>query len=347
LNILKIVAFASIGIVLFWLVYRDQDVDTIVAALKKADFKWILISLFFGLLSHISRAYRWRLLIEPMGYKPKRSNLFLAILIMYLTNYAIPRSGEVIRCGLVNRYEKIPFSKVLGTVFTERIFDFVALIIFLVLLFLTQFSVVSEFFKNNFSQNPDASTKMQNIVVFMVVAAIAGILGLVLLFIFRKKLKTTKLYIKLEEIIKNFLSGLKSIWYMERKWNFMFQTIFMWVMYFLMLYACFFSFEFTRHLSPLAALSVVVLASFGMVIPSPGGMGAWHFLAIQTLVIYGVTPNPDGNAFAIAAHESQTIFLVIAGLISFILLPIVNSKYKVDEKEEEKVEEKVDVSTIL
>jgi len=333
LNILKIVAFASIGIFLFWLVYKDQDMDTIIAALKKADFKWIAISLIFGVFAHIFRALRWGLLIEPLGYKPKKSNLLLAILIMYLTNFAIPRSGEFIRCGVINRYEKVPFSKLFGTVFVERAFDFLGLLFLLLVLFVAQFSVVSEFFVNNFSQT-DATGKMQKLTIIMIIASIIGIASLVLIYIFRKKLKTTKLYIKLEEIIKNFFLGIKSIWDMEKKWAFIFQTIIIWIMYFLMTYFCFFSFDFTENLSPFAALAVVVLAAFGMVIPSPGGMGAWHFLAIQTLVIYGVTPNPDGNAFAIASHESQTIFLVIVGVIAFILLPILNSKYIVEEKEE-------------
>ncbi len=324
IKILKIVAFASVGIILFWLVYRNQDKETIIQALKTADYKWILISLIFGFFALISRTLRWSMLLEPMGYKPRKINLFFSIMIMYLVNYAIPRSGEVVRCGLIDRYEKIPFSKLLGTVFTERIIDFLVLIILFFVLLLTQFPVVSEFIQNNITQNQDMSSKMQGLYMLLIISAVAGLLMLALLYIFRNKLKTLKIYKKIEELIKNFIIGIKSVWMLEKKWSYILQTILMWGAYYMMLYLCFFSFEFTSHLSPMVALAVVILASFGMVVPAPGGMGAWHFLAIQTLVIYGIKANPDGNAFAIVAHESQAIFMILFGLISFILMPIVN-----------------------
>lgn len=326
INILKIVAFFSVGIFLFWLVYRNQDIESILNALKSADLKWIIFSLFLGILSHISRSVRWSLLIEPLGYKPRKINLILSVFIMYLTNFAIPRSGEVVRCGIVSRYEKIPFSKLLGTVISERVVDIIIMLILALVVLITQSHVLIDFVNNNpsyklfFTENSD-----KYILIFSLLIA-SMILFVFLFIIFRKKIRNSKIYKKFEEILNNFKSGLISIIKMKNKWAFIAHSLFIWLMYFLMLYVCFKSFDFTQHLSMLAALAVFIMATIGIVIPSPGGIGTWHFLAIETLFVYGIQKNPDGNAFAIAAHESSMIGILIVGLICLILLPIINNK---------------------
>ncbi len=324
LNILKIVAFILIGVVLFWLVYRKQDFGTIKTAVLGAKFQWLFLSMILGLSSHYSRAVRWNLLLQPLGYKARKKTLFFGVMIMYLTNYAIPRSGEIARCGVVNRYEKIPFSSVLGTVFTERIIDMIMLLLLFIIVVITQFSVLTDFLQNN----PDAQANIQKLTgsawIIGVVIALFVVFSL-LIYVFRKKIRETKLYKKFQKLIEDFVAGIKSVLTLEKKWQFIGHTLYIWAMYFVMIYVVFFAFDFTSHLSPIAGLTIFVLSSFGIVIPSPGGIGTWHFIAIETLFVYGVS-KADGRAFAFAAHESQMLMLIIVGLIALIATSFVKVK---------------------
>lgn len=326
LNILKILGFISIGVFLFWIVYRKQDINEIKNALLQADLKWVILSIFFGLLSHLSRAIRWKILIKPLGYSPKIKNLFFSVMVMYLTNHAIPRSGEIVRCGIVDRYEKIPFTKLLGTVIAERVVDIIMLAILTLIVFFTQYSVILDFVNNN-PQIIKNISKIFNSTPLIVGIALLGISFLAVLFVFRKKIQKTKLYKKIEETIKSFIVGFRTIILLkENKIAFILHTIFIWAMYFIMIYTVFMCFEDTRNLSIMTGLTIFVLTAYGIVVPSPGGIGTWHFIAIETLFIYGIPKDPTGNTFAIVAHESQMIMLVIVGLISLILLPILNNK---------------------
>ncbi len=326
LNILKILIFVSIGVFLFWLVYRKQDIGEIKEALLQADLKWVILSLFFGLLSHLSRAIRWKILIKPLGYNPKIKNLFFSVMVMYLVNHAIPRSGEIVRCGIVDRYEKIPFNKLLGTVIAERVVDVIVLAILTFIVLITQYSVIVDFVNNN-PQIIGNISKLFNSIPLIIGILFLGIAILVVLFVFRKKIRKTNFYKKIEETLKGFVTGFKTVISLkENKIAFILHTIFIWAMYFIMIYTVFMCFEETRSLSIMTGLTIFVITAYGIVVPSPGGIGTWHFIAIETLFIYGVPKDPTGNTFAIVAHESQMIMLVVVGLISLILLPILNNK---------------------
>ncbi len=327
LNILKIIAFLLLGAFLFWLVYRQQDIDKIKSSLLKAKYEWILLSVFLGLLSHISRAIRWKLLLDPLGYKTRGKSLFYSVMIMYLANHAIPRSGEIIRCGVVNRYEKIPFSTLLGTVFIERVIDFIMLFILTLIVIITQFSVIFNFVDTNFQKN-EALGSLTNLLWIVISIFVFLFFLLLLLYFFRKKIKKTKFYEKIKKLITDFISGIKSIMQLEQKWHFLAHSVFIWVLYFIMIYVAFKAFDFTSDLSLLTGLTIFVISAFGMVFPSPGGIGSWHFVVIQALLIFGINKT-DGSAFAFAAHESQMIMLISVGLISLIatsFLKINNSK---------------------
>ncbi len=307
---------------LFWLVYKDQPWDKIIKALEDANYFWIFISLILGILSHVSRAMRWRLLILPLGFKLRRINAFFAVMVMYLSNTAIPRSGEIARCGVIKKYEKVPFSKLLGTVVVERVFDFVILFLMLLIALISQYKVIIDFLNKNTEIVDKFSTigQSNNIIISILIL----ILFLLLFFVFRNKIKTLKIYEKILQLLKNFFEGIKTVKDLDRKWEFIAHSIFIWLAYFLVIYITFLAFEFTSHLSLLSGLMVFVMASFGMVAPSPGGIGTWHFMTIETLVLYGVAKSPDASAFAFATHGLMTLTLVIGGLISLVLLPLVN-----------------------
>lgn len=321
-NIIKFLLFFSVGIFIFWWVSKDQDINELKEALKNADYTWIFVSLFLGILSHISRALRWNLLIRPLGYKNKTINSLFSVMIMYLSNLAVPRSGEVIRCGVMSRTENIPFTKLLGTVFIERVIDFIVLFILLAIVLITQLPVVLSMLENN----PEIEQNIQNLLSstpILIGIILFILLFVILIYVFRARLKKTKIYNKIKDLVLNFIEGIKSILKMKRKFEFIAHSVFIWVMYFIMIYIVFWSFEFTSHLTLLTGLTVFVMSAFGMVAPSPGGMGTWHFMVIQSLIIYGVKES-DAYAFAITSHTSMTLMMIVLGVLSVIFLPIVN-----------------------
>jgi len=303
------------------MVYKDQDFKRIKSILTNdVIYYWIVASLFLGLLSHVSRTIRWNLLIEPLGRKPRILNTFLAVMVGYLMNLALPRMGEISRCGVIARYEKISFTKLVGTVVTERLIDVLMLLILLVIVVLTQFGQVLEFLKNN----PGVNEKLQK-VIFSPILIGGLVLFLAVLWISRHKIRESSLTKKVMGFVGQFVEGFRSIGKMKKKGSFIFHSVFIWVLYYLMTYLIFFSFGFTSHLGPLAGLTVFVLGSFGMVAPVQGGIGAWHFMVIEGLALYGVD-KADGKVFALLAHGTSTLMLIVLGLIGVIALPFVNER---------------------
>ncbi len=321
LKVLKFLAFFAVGAFIFWLIYKDQDIEKIKSILKNdVKYIWVVLSLFIGLLSHISRTLRWGLMIEPVGHKPRFINTFLAVMVGYLMNMAFPRMGEISRCGVLSRYEKISFTKLVGTVVAERAVDMVSLLILLAIVIFSQFGKMLSFMHNN----PEIEEKLMSVgkSPYLIVGVIVLI---ILLYIFRKAFKHTLMFTKLVEIIRNFKEGFISIGSIKKKGWFYFHSVFIWAMYYLMLYVVFFAFDFTKDLNPIAGLTTFVLASFGMVAPVQGGIGAWHFMAKEALSLYGVATD-DGKIFALVAHTSMTLMIIIIGIISLLILPFINRR---------------------
>lgn len=328
LKILKFIAFFSIGAFIFWLIYKDLDIDRIKSVLKnEVKYSWVAVSLIIGLLSHISRTLRWGLMIEPIGHKPRFINTFLAVMVGYLMNIAFPRMGEISRCGVLSKYEKISFTKLIGTVVAERLVDMISLLILLGIVVFSQFGKMFNFIK----QNPGFKEKIYAVFTspYLIVAVIVFI---ILFFVFRKAFKHTVIFKKIIDILRNFKEGFISIQSIKKKGWFYFHSVFIWTMYFLMLYSIFFAFDFTRNLGPIAGLTVFVIASFGMVAPVQGGFGAYHFMASEALALYGVT-KINGGIFALVAHESMTAMIIAIGIISLLVLPFINQRNVIAEEE--------------
>ena len=258
-------------------------------------------------------------------------NTFLAVMIGYLMNLALQRMGEISRCGVLARYEKIPFTKLVGTVVLERLIDVLVLLLLLLIVVLSQFGQVLEFLNNN----PEVNNKLHK-VIYSPVLIIGLVLFLLILWLSRHKIRESSLLKKAMVFVGQFVEGFRSIRNIKKKGAFIFHSVFIWVLYYLMFYCVFFAFGFTSQIGPLAALTVFVLGSFGMVAPVQGGIGAWHFMVIEGLALYGVD-RADGKVFALLAHGSTTIMLIILGLISLIVLPFVN---ELDEENGQLVEEK-------
>lgn len=323
---LKFLSFFLIGILIFWMVYKDQDINRIKGILtNEVNYWWIAVSLFLGLLSHISRSIRWNLMIEPLGKKPRLMNTFLAVMVGYLMNLALPRMGEISRCGVLARYEKISFTKLVGTVVVERLIDMLMLLILLLIVVSTQFGQVLEFLRNN----PEVNEKLQK-VIYSPVLLVGLVVILAMIWFARHRILQSKLLKKVKELVLKFIEGFQSIRAIKNKGSFIFHSVFIWLMYYLMFYCVFFSFTFTSHIGPLAGLAVFVLGSFGMVAPVQGGIGAWHFMVMEGLALYGVE-RADGKVFALLAHGTTTFMQIVLGLIGLIALPFVNEREDVSE----------------
>ncbi|MGM0649526.1 MAG: lysylphosphatidylglycerol synthase transmembrane domain-containing protein [Bacteroidota bacterium] len=324
-NILKFIVFIAIGIFLFWLVYKDQDFGEFFDKMKNINWIWFVPAMLVALLSHILRALRWNQLLQSMGnYNPRFLNTFFAVMSMYFVNLAIPRLGEVTRSGIVSKYDKLPFSKVLGTMVTERGTDFLMLIILTAIALIARGSEITGFIMDNPEFKENVSFLFSP--VFWIIFILASVVILIAMYhIAKGRLDKYSLFRKTGDFIRNFVSGIKTITRLKHTWRYVFLSIMIFVAYYFMLYLCLPAFDNISSIHMLSMLVVFVAGSFGMVAPSPNGMGAWHFMTIQTLIIFGVMEG-DARLFALVVHSLQTFMLIVLGLISVIGLPLINRK---------------------
>lgn len=301
-----------LGIFLIWLYIRQfttEQIDQIITNIKNANYYWIFLSLFFGILSHLSRAYRWHFMLEPLGYKPRFANSVMAVLIAYLLNLVIPRSGEVARAAAMTKYENIPFEKAFGTIVAERISDIIMLLLILSIVFFYQTDLIISYFSNT---NPTNKIILISLLV-------------VFLFFFLKFIKQSKnpFVLKIHQFIKGLIEGVASILKMKNKWAFIFHTFFIWIMYIAMFWAVTFTIPQTAHLSFEAILVGFIAGAIAMSITN-GGFGAYPVFVASALSLYGV-PKEAGASFGLLMWISQTIMVLVFGGLSFVFLPIYNN----------------------
>ncbi len=306
-----------IGIGVFIIVYflselSDKDKTDIINSFKTANYWWVALSLFFGVLSHLSRAYRWKFMIEPMGYKPKFPNLVMTVLIAYLVNLVLPRAGEVARATTFSKYEKVPFDKTFGTIVAERVADVIMLLSIISLAFLLQGNLIKSYlFK-------DESNSYQS----QIILAIFAIIAIVGYFILKKS--KHPFVLKVKSFLEGLLEGVKSILKMKSKWAFIFHTVFIWAMYVLMFYATTFALPETTNL-PFGAIIVgFVVGGLSMALTN-GGLGVYPVAVAGALVLYGIEAN-SANAFGWIMWTAQTLMILIFGGLSFLFLPIYNKE---------------------
>jgi uncharacterized protein (TIRG00374 family) len=322
-NALKYVVMLGVGVFLFWLVYRNTFSDPEeMAKLKKAilhiHYGYILAAFVIMLLSNWSRAVRWNLLIQPLGYKTSDRNGFLAVMVGYFANLAFPRLGEVSRCVVLNRTNNVPVDKLVGTVIVERIFDFICLFIIVGLTLILEFEKIRNFFVENITKKLGQGGFMALLTVFNITIAITVIIiGIALTFALYRRYRNHKAVAKVTTLAKGLFDGMKGVGKMKKKWLFLFHSAFIWAMYYLMVYLCFLALSSTEHLGLVAALTVLVTGSFGFVMPVQGGIGAYHFAVASTLVLYGLTEK-EGAVFALVAHTFQMSVFVLVGGLSLI-----------------------------
>lgn len=322
LNIISYAFTLALCAFLIWLTIKDvtpDDIQKIKFAISKAKYILLIPIVMMGFISHWSRAIRWKYLMEPLHFYPKTSNTFFAVMVGYLANLAFPRLGEVLKCTILAKYEKIPADKLVGTIIAERAFDMLCLMILFVVTFLVQIDLATHYLNqliNRFQNQDEASHTGFKILLSVLVVGI-----LVILF-FRKKIKTISIVKKIQGIFKNIITGILSFHSMKNKKGFIFHTILIWAMYFAMIQLGFFSIHETSELTYKTAFSVLSFGSVGMIV-TPGGIGAYTLLVQEIISLYGIE-----NAFSLAISWIiwlvPTIIILIGGTISLILLPIYN-----------------------
>jgi len=318
-KILQSILFFIIGIGILWYVFRDIDFQEVKNELYRVQWWWVGVSVGLNLLSQLVRAYRWKTLFIPLKYNPKVYNLFLAILILAFTNQVIPRGGEVARLGVVNKYEKVPFSKLFGIALIERLTDFIILILIFIILLIWQFPLIK-----NIVALPQINMQDFSIlrIAWITAAVIAGLL--ILYFIIKKFNLLRKFKSKIQKAKQDLKEGFTSIYHIKNKPVYLVQSVLIYAIWLVMLYVLFFAYPPTENLSFKAAAFTFGLATLAFLLPIQAGMGAWHFVVIQCLLLFGIQTDV-GKIFALMAHSATNHIYLITGTIAFAILPIVNT----------------------
>lgn len=331
INILKIGIPLSLGVFLIWWIYKglgEDEKQNIFSSLKTADYKWFFAAFILGVFSHLSRAYRWQIMAESMGYKTKLINSMGAVMIGYLANLAFPRLGEVSRCAVLNKYEKIPIEKALGTIIAERAIDLIILLTISFTVLLVEYDIIYHFLSQTIlipiaeKFSGEDGLKIKLVLFFAILIFI--VIGYFLL-----RNKFSGIINKLKGLMVGVLEGLQSVLKLKRKFVFIFHSFFIWGCYILMLYLCFFSLPETSVLPFGAAMSAFVFGSFG-IIAVQGGIGAYQALVTKTLALYGLA-EAYGFALGWISWTAQTLMILVLGFLAIFMLPILNKDYKNDK----------------
>jgi len=325
-KIIQFILLPALGISIVWWLFRDQKLSHILNILANdTNYYWILLSIAFGILSHLSRAARWQQLLAATGGKTSLNNSFWAVMTGYFINLLVPRMGEISKCGVISKYENMSFTKVIGTVVVERLFDVLMLLFIFVVVLTLQFELLSEFLSGNVDVEKMKGAFLSP-VTYIVIFSIA-----VLIYIIRRNRHSIKIFREFSVLWSKFKDGFSSIRKVNNVPLFWFYTIFMWIMYFAMVYVCFFSFNATSHLGVLAGFTILLTGSLGMLVPVQGGLGTWHAMVIATLVLFDVDKEMSA-VFALVVHGAQTLMIIIMGLLAFIILPLTNRDKNIDEE---------------
>lgn len=323
-SVLKILLFGGLGIFLAWFSLRNVPFEELKMHAAKADYFYVVLAMLVGLLSHLLRALRWNQLLQPLGYKVRTTNAFAAILVGYLFNLVVPRSGEVARCGIVQNYDKVPVQTSVGTVVVERIIDLVFLALAFALTFVLEFDRIYGYAKSSILAPVAEMAGRPWFWPVMIVVMLGGMAGFYFLFIRKKQKQAEEKSGGLRKFIDGFLDGLKSIRHLQRPFLFIAYSAGIWLCYYVMLYIGFFAFEGMGDLGPGAALAVFSFGTIGMIV-TPGGIGAYPVLLGETLAQYGVN-TAEGVSFGWIIWGAQTLLFIITGTISLVILPIINTR---------------------
>lgn len=298
--------------------YQDKW-DFLYRTWAGANKGWLVLMAIVAIISHIIRAERWRLLMVPAGHNTKLSYSFLSLMVGYLVNLVIPRGGEVSRCYNLFKLDKTPVEVSFGTVVVERIVDLICLLILIGLSFFVESEKLFAFMETL----PMVSDQSSKIRVLLIVFASGVILIFLLIWVVRKNRKSRAW---VEKTWAGFKEGLLSIFHLKTKRLFIFYSIAIWGLYFLMSYTVILAFPETEQLGFSAVLALFAIGAIAMTVPLPGGTGSYHLLVPQGLIFLYNVARPDAVAFTFIFHGWQTAIMIVGGALSLILTSILVKK---------------------
>ncbi len=326
LTILQYVFFLGLGIFFVWWSVKDIDgekKDQIREALRHARYYLVGPVFFILFLSHYIRALRWRLLIQSLGYSPDKANVYFAVLIGYLTNLAVPRLGEVLKCTVLARYEKVPADKLIGTIILERLIDAISLLIILIVTLAVQPGLYSQLMSSVFIKKGEESPEGMS--GYLIAAIVLGVIAVaIIIWMIVKKKNLRDLFTGIKKIASRVWQGLSAVRHLKKRGEFLFLTLMLWTAYIGGGYLGFMALQETQHYGIKEALTVLVAGSIGMIV-TPGGIGTYPYLLERTMMLYGLKDS-IAIAFGWILWLAQTVVILIGGVISFGLLPWYNKR---------------------
>lgn len=304
-----------LGSGILWWMYRNFDFELLKSTLNGGmNWWWMAFSLVFGVTAQLFRGLRWKQTLEPLGENPRTSTCVHAVFLSYAASLTIPRIGEVTRCGVLTKYDGTSFSKSLGTVVTERIIDSILVLSITAAVFLSQAKVFYNFFEETGTNLTEWAAKF-TATGYIVTAMCLVALGILAFMLIRK----LAIFARIRETIKGIKEGVMSLKDVKNKTLFTAYTLGIWVSYFLHYYITFYCFDFTCGLGLNVALVSFVVGSIAVIVPTPNGMGPWHFAVKTILVLYGVEVT-NAETFVIIVHTIQTALIPLLGIFSLMAL---------------------------
>ncbi|MDR0823822.1 MAG: flippase-like domain-containing protein [Prevotella sp.] len=319
-NLIKVVLPLGLGIAIVYYLISKIDPQQLWVILKDANWAILLVSLLFGLLGNTIRGYRWELFIKPLGYSPKVSNLNYAIYGGYAVNFALPRAGEIWRCGVVAKEDNIPFTKLFGTMILDRIFDTITVFVISLIAFLFNM----QFFMSQLQANQATFETILAILSSPLLYIAVGAAIITTYIVFRY-FKENFIVRKIKGFLQNMANDMKAIWKMKTKGRLLLYTIGIWGSYFCYFYITFYAFDFTENLGITAGLIAFALSSISMGVPSNGGLGPWQIAVIASLSLYGVD-KLHATAFATGVFAIQSVWVILCGLVGIAILSLKKHK---------------------
>ena len=318
-KILQVVFPLLLGaFILFW-VYRDFNFQRVGEVLTGVmDYRWMALSLVFGVFANLFRGWRWKLALEPLGEYPKTANCVYAIFISYASNLVIPRVGEVTRCGVLSKYDGVSFSQSLGTVVSERMIDTLCVGLITGLVLLLQMPVFATFFAETGTNVGRYAEVLTSGHFYLIILCVLAILVLAFFLI-----RNIALFAKLKGILQNIWQGVIALKDIRQIPLYIMYTLGIWVCYFLEFYLAFYAFGFSAHLGITAGLVMFVVGTLAVIVPTPNGAGPWHFAVMTMMMLYGVGKE-DAGIFALLVHGIQTFLLILLGIYGLSALPFTN-----------------------
>jgi uncharacterized protein (TIRG00374 family) len=311
-KLLSIVLPLFLGIFLIYYSYNqfsEKDIDEIKKHFKNANYYYLNFSIFIAFLGSASRAYRWKYVLDHMGYKTSFANNFMAVSIGYLMNMTVPRSGEISRALVLKKYNNVPFDKGFGSIIAERIIDMIVLLGLIIVAFFVQYDVLKTFVLDK--------VPLQNLILLLVIGFVLFI-TFILLYVYSK----IKFILKIKEKIAGLKEGILSIFHMKKKWSYLGHTIFIWFSYIYMFYIGLLVISETNMLPLSAVITSFIVGSVAIAFTN-SGFGSYPFLMAKILLFYHISETA-GSAFGWIIWTTQMLLLVFLGALSFLLLPILN-----------------------